>query len=71
MYHPWRPCVDRMKALGISDDEISEGIALYEQRESEHRAWVARYGSPEYGGWQTDPRDGRRKPHQVIEAIHA
>lgn len=59
---------ERCEALGISNDEFIAGIALKEQQEEEYRRWTVQYGSQYYGGWQRDPKDGRFKPWQVIEA---
>jgi len=61
-------CWQRCKALGISSDEFEAGVRLREKQEAEYRSWTAQYGSQEYGGWIRSPRDGRYKPHQVVEA---
>ncbi len=34
-----------------------------EARVAQFNLWRGIYGSPEYGGWATDPADGVRKPH--------
>lgn len=58
----------RLIGMGLLRTEIEEGIELNKAREAERRTWQIKYGSPEYGGWRTDPADGRHKPEQVIGA---
>ena len=42
----------------------------YEQAEArvaQFDVWRGQYGSPEYGGWATDPADGVRKPREEFK----
>lgn len=58
------------RARGWSDAEIEAGNKLGRAREDQWLKWREHYGSPEYGGWDVDPRDGVRKPRQeFIELI--
>jgi len=56
----------KAKILGFTDAEFAAGRAMYRAEEEEYRRWCGTYGSPPWGGWITDKRDGRRKPHQVV-----
>lgn len=56
----------KVARLGLSDQEAQEALELAKQQHEEHEKWCRNYGSPSYGGWKTDRRDGRQKPMDLI-----
>lgn len=52
---------------GFTPEQIAEGNRRGEADLEQWLKWKGQYGSPEYGGWATDPADGMRKPVQEFK----